>query len=72
MYCIFMYGHFGFSPTSLKDVMEQKQFGFSDSMLRAGSDKLQKSAESFLSALQLMYISQISTQKYESGHFDPF
>ena len=40
-------------------------------MPRADSDRLQKSAKSFLSALQLMSISQISTQKYELGHFDP-
>ena len=33
--------------------MEQQQHGFSDSMLRAGSDRLQKSARSLLSALQL-------------------
>ena len=52
--------------------MEQQQHGFSDSTPRAGSDRLQKSAKSLLSALQLMSISQISTQKYGSGHFDPF
>ena len=52
--------------------MEQQQHGFSDSTPRAGSDRLQKSAKSLLSALQLMYISQISTQKYWSGNFDPF
>jgi len=52
--------------------MEQQQHGFSDSTPRAGSDKLQKSAKSLRSALQLMSISQISTQKYGSGHFDPF
>jgi len=52
--------------------MEQQQHGFSDSMPRAGSDKLQKSAKSLLSALQLISNSQISTQKYGSGHFDPF
>ena len=55
-----------------KDFMEQQQQGFSDSTPRAGSDRLQKSAKSLLSALQLMSISQISTQKYGSGHFDPF
>ena len=52
--------------------MEQQQHGFSDSTPRAGSDRLQKSEKSFLSALQLMSISQISTQKYGSVHFDPF
>ena len=55
-----------------KDFMEQQQHGFSDSTPRTGSDRLQKSAKSLLSALQLMSISQISTQKYGSGHFDPF
>jgi hypothetical protein len=55
----------------LKD-LEQHQHGFSDSTPRAGSDRLQKSAKSLLSALQLMSISQISTQKYGSGHFDQF
>ena len=54
--------------------MEQQQHGFSDSTPRAGSDRLQKSSKSLLIALQLMSISQISTQKYESGpgNFDPF
>ena len=52
--------------------MEQQQHGVSDSMPRAGRDRLQKSAKSLLSALQLMTISQISIQKYGSGHFDPF
>ena len=42
--------------------MEQQQHGFSDSTPRAGSDGLQKSAKSLLIALQLMSISQISTQ----------
>ena len=56
---------------SLKDFMEQQQHSFSDSTPRAGSDRLQKSSNSLLSALQLMS-SQISTQKYGSGHFDPF
>ena len=32
--------------------MEQQQIGFSDSTPRAGSDKLQKSSKSLLSALQ--------------------
>ena len=50
--------------------MEQQQHGFSDSTPRAGSDRLQKSA-SLLCALQLMSISQISTQKYGSGHSEP-
>ena len=52
--------------------MEQQQHGFSDSTPKAGSDRLQKSAKSLISALQLMSISQISSQKYGSGHFDPF
>ena len=52
--------------------MEQQQHGFSDSTPRAGSDRLQKSAKILLSALQLMSISQIITQKYELGHFDFF
>ena len=38
----------------------------------AGSDRLQKSAKSLLGVLQLMSISKISTQRYGSGHFDPF
>ena len=49
--------------------MEQHQHG---STPRAGSDRLQKSSKRLLSALQLMPISQISTQKYGSGHFDPY
>ena len=54
--------------------MDQQQHGFSDSTPRAGSDteRLQKLAKSLLSALQLMSISQISTQKYGSCHFNPF
>ena len=51
--------------------MKQQQHGFSDSTPRAGSDRLQKSAKSLLSALQLMSISQVRTQKYGSGQFDP-
>ena len=38
----------------------------------SGSDRLQKSAKSLPSALQLMSISQIRAQKYGSGHFEPF
>ena len=49
--------------------MEQQQHGFSDPTPRAGNER---SAKSLLSALQLMSIIQISTQKYGSGHFDPF
>ena len=58
----------------LKDFMEQQQHGFSDSTQspRAGSVRLQISAKSLLSALQLMTISQISSQKYGSDPFDPF
>ena len=52
--------------------MEQQQHGFSDSTPRACIDRLQKSTKRLLSASQLMPISQISTQKYGSGHFDPF
>ena len=52
--------------------MEQQQHGFSDSTPRAGSDRLQKSAKSLLSALQLITNSQILTQKCGSGHFYPF
>ena len=52
--------------------MEQQQSSFSHSTPRAGSDRLQKSAKSVLSALQLMSISQISTQKYRSVHFSHF
>ena len=37
--------------------MEQQQHGFRDLTPRAGSDRLQKSAKSLLSALQLMSIS---------------
>ena len=47
-----------------KDFMEQLQHGFSDSTPRAGSNRLQKSAKSLLSALNLMsIIRQISTQR---------
>ena len=52
--------------------MKQQQHCLSDLTPRAGSDRLKKSAKSLLSALQLMSISQISTQKYGSGHFNPF
>jgi len=48
--------------------MEQQQRSFSDSPQWAGSDRLQKPAKSLLSALQLMSISQIMTQK----SFRPF
>ena len=47
--------------------MELAQHGFSDSTPRACSDKFQKSAKSLLSALKLMSISQIITQKYASA-----
>ena len=53
---------------NIKRLYEQQQHGLSDSTPRAGSDKLQKSTKSLLSALQLMSISQ----KYGSGQFDPF
>jgi len=55
-------------PSSLFSVFPYgttlQQHGFSDSTPRAGNDRLQKSAKNLLSALQLMSISQISTQKY--------
>ena len=41
-----------------KDFTEQQQHGFNDLTPRAGSDRLQKSAKSLLSVLQLMFISQ--------------
>jgi hypothetical protein len=52
--------------------MEQQQHGFSDSTPRLGSDRLKKLAKSLLSTLQLMSISQISTQKFGSVHFELF
>ena len=61
-----------FKQSIAKDFMEQQQHGFSDSKPKAGSDRLKKSAKSLITALQLMSISQISTQKYGLGHFDPF
>ena len=45
-----------------KGFMEKQRHDFSDSTPRAGSDRLEKSAKSLLSALQLKSISQISTQ----------
>ena len=54
--------------------MEQQQHGLRELTPRAGSDRLQKSAKSLLRALQLLSISQISTQKYgsgRSGHYYP-
>ena len=47
--------------------MEQQQNGFSGSTPMAGSNRLEKSPKSLPSALQLMFISQIRTQKYGSG-----
>ena len=52
--------------------MEQQQHGFNDSTPRAGIDRLQISTKSMLSALQSISISPISTQKYGSGHLEPF
>ena len=52
--------------------MEQQQHSYIDITPRAFSDRLQKSAKSLLSVLQLLSISQISTLTYGSGHFDPF
>ena len=42
-----------------KYFMEKQQHGFSESTLRAGSDRLQKSSKSLLIALQIMSLSQI-------------
>ena len=58
--------------TLLKVEQLQHGFGFSDSTQRASSDRLQKSSKSLLSALQLIFIIDIITQKYGSGHFEPF
>ena len=52
--------------------MEQLQQCFSYSTPRADSDGLQKSAKSLSSALQLISINQISTQKYRPSHSDSF
>ena len=52
--------------------MEQLQKGFSDSTPKVGRDMIYKTAKSLLCTLQLISISQVSSQKYESGHFDPF
>ena len=60
------------SKNKKKDFMEQQQHGCSHSTPRPGSDRLQKLAKILLSTLQLMSISQISTQKYWSVHFDLF
>ena len=40
--------------------MEQLQQGLSDSTPKAGSDRILKIGESLISALQLIYMSQIS------------
>ena len=55
-----------------KDFMVQEQYGFSDSTPRSDRDRFLKSIKSLPSAKQLMSISQISTQKYGTGNFDPF
>jgi len=62
------------SEDCIKKLVEQLQqgFGFSDSTQRASSDRLQNSAKSLLSALQLIFIIEIIIQKYGTGHFDPF
>ena len=52
--------------------MEQLQLGLSDSNPKVGSGRFKKSAKSLMSTLQLITICQINTQKYWSGHFDPF
>ena len=50
--------------------MEQQQQGFSDSTPKAaGSDDLKIGKQNMVNALQLIFIIQISTQKYESGIF---
>jgi len=55
-----------------KVFMEQLRQVFSDLTPKAGSDRSQKSTKSVINALELLSISQISTQKYLSGHLDPF
>jgi len=52
--------------------MEQLRQVFSDLTPKAGSDRSQKSTKSVIDALELLSISQISTQKYLSGHLDHF
>ena len=52
--------------------MDQLQFNFGDPTPKAGSDGLKNSAKSLIMALQLISISQISTQKYLSALFDDF
>ena len=53
-----------------KDLMEQQQHGFSDSTPGEGSERLQNQQKVFLVQLISISVSQISTQKYGSGHFD--
>ena len=57
-----------FSPINF---MEQQQHGLVIQR-RGRVVRLQKSAKSLPSALQLMSSSQINNQKHESGHFDLF
>ena len=52
--------------------MEQLQQAFRDSTPKAGSVRLLSSTKILISALQLISVIQISTQKYGFGHFDPF
>ena len=52
--------------------MERQQHCFNDSTTIGDSDRLQKSAKSLHWVKQIMSISQVSTQKYRSAHFDPF
>jgi len=52
--------------------MEQLRQVLSDLTPKAGSDRSQKSTNSVINALELISISQISTQKYLSGHLDHF
>ena len=43
--------------------MKQLQQGFNDSMPKAESDELNKSAKGLISALQLIFMSKISTHR---------
>jgi len=62
------------SEDFIQKLVEQLRqgFGFSDSTQRASSDRLQNSAKSLLSSLQLIFIIEIIIKKYGTGHFVPF
>ena len=62
-YSIYILDSIPFYCSISKDFMEQLHQGLSDSTPKAGSDR---STKSLLSALQLISIRQISTQKYGS------